>query len=144
MTEIAIIGVPVETIIHYSCDEFISPHQVYLPGSTDKIREYLTGCNKNYNSVNLVDKGELNLESPEKQVLIDVLKNYKTSRFSEITLDIIKEKKDFILKQKENFDHVVLLFFFMKKKIWLQDLIFMEIMNLLIKGILLYQPTLLI
>ena len=96
MKEIAIIGVPVETIIHYSCDEFISPHQVYLPGSTDKIREYLTECNKNYNSVELVDKGELNLESPKKQVLTNVLKNYRINRFSEITEDIIKEKKNFI------------------------------------------------
>jgi len=107
MTEIAIIGVPVETIIHYSCDDIILPHQVYLPGSTDKIRGYLIECNKNYNSVKLVDKGELNLGSPEKKVLINVLKNYKRNPFSEITLDIIKEKKDFILKQKENFDHVV-------------------------------------
>ncbi|MBA3064154.1 hypothetical protein FP803_01820, partial [Candidatus Woesearchaeota archaeon] len=107
MKEIAIIGVPVETIIHYFCDEFILPHQVYLPGSTNKIREYLIECNKNYNSVKLVDKGELNLESPKKEVLTDVLKNYRTSLFSEITLDIIKEKKNFVLKQKENFDHVV-------------------------------------
>jgi len=107
MKEIAILGVPVETIIHYFCDEFNLPHQVYLPGSTDKIREYLIECNKNYNSVKLVDQGELDLKSSKKEVLIDVLKNYKTNSFSEITLDVIREKKDFILKQKKNFDYVI-------------------------------------
>jgi len=107
MKEITIIGVPIETIIHYFCDEFNLPYQVYLPGSTDKIREYLIDCNKNYNSVKLVDKGELNLESSKKEVLIDVLKNYERNSFSIIPLDIIKDKKDSVLENKDKFDHVV-------------------------------------
>jgi len=105
MKEIAIIGVPIETV--FQCNEFNLPYEVYLPGSTDKIRKYLIECNKNYNSVNLVDKGELNLESSKKELLIDVSKNYERNLFSKVDLDTIKEKKDFVLKQKENFDHTI-------------------------------------
>ncbi len=110
MKEIAIIGVPVETIHLKGDNEFDdAPLEIYNRGSTDKIRKYLVDFSNGNANVKLKDLGELKfgLRQDKEYICRNMIFKYEKKDVAEIDLDTLQKERDFVLKQKENFDHVV-------------------------------------
>ena len=110
MKEIAIIGVPVETIHLKGDNEFDdAPLEVYNRGSTNKIRKYLIDCSNSHANVKLKDLGELNfgLSQDKEYICRNMVFEYERKNIAEINLDTLQKERDFVLIQKENFDYII-------------------------------------
>jgi len=94
--KVALIGVPIETErMDIFRDDLPFPIEAYSPGSTNEIRTYLAKRSKQY-STKIEDFGELKFEfsnHPDKEVFRRLKK--------------LEERKEILLRAKENFDRVI-------------------------------------